>query len=352
MCGKRSRHNCVLIRVCLFACAGATLLALPSYCQQRVETTAETNNRIAQLAKQAAPLSSEYKLGSGDLINVDVFDVPQLTRDVRVSESGFISLPLLPERIAVKGLSSMQLQEKIAELLKASGLVTYPEVTVTLKEQHSLPITVIGSVKSPQVIQAVRPMSVLEVLSACGGITDEAGSIMMVTRKLPDDVAVKTDSGQPDLLAGPQTITVDLWDLLNSPTPKDNVLVRGGDIVTVPRAGIFYVVGAVNHPGGFILSNDADQMTALKALALSSGVTSTAKSDQAVIVRKDPATGISKEIPVDLKKLLQRKGPDAKMLANDILFVPDSAAKRALHRTTDVIIALTSGVALTRLGGI
>jgi polysaccharide export outer membrane protein len=352
MCGKRSRYSYVLIRVCLLACAGATLLALPSFSQQRVETTEEANKRIALLAKQAAPLSSEYKLGSGDLINVDVFDVPQLTRDVRVSESGFISLPLLPERIVAKGLSSMQLQEKIAELLKASGLVSYPEVTVTLKEQHSLPITVMGSVKTPQVIQTVRAMSVLEVLSACGGITDEAGSVMTVTRKLPDDVTVAADSGQPDLLSGPQTVTVDLWDLLNNPTPKDNIMVHGGDIVTVPRAGIFYVVGAVTHPGGFILSNDADQMTALKALALSSGVTSTSKADQAVIVRKDPATGISKEIPVNLKKLLERKGPDAKMVANDILFVPDSAAKHALHRTTDVIIALTSGIALTRLGGI
>jgi polysaccharide export outer membrane protein len=244
----------------------------------------------------------------------------------------------------------MQLQEKIAELLKASGLVTYPEVTVSLKEQRSQPITIIGSVKTPQVIQSLRPMSVLEVLSLCGGISEDAGSVLMVTRKVPADVSGKTDSGEPDPLAAPQTITVDLWDLLNSPTPKDNIMLVGGDIVTVPRAGIFYVVGAVSHPGGFILSNDAEQMTTLKALALASGVTSTAKANEAVIVRKDPATGISKEIPVDLKKLLERKGPDAKMMANDILFVPDSASKRAMHRATDVIISLTSGVAMMRVG--
>jgi polysaccharide biosynthesis/export protein len=352
MCGKRSQYNYALLRVCFLAVFAATVVVSPSFCQQRVETAEETNARIAQLAKQAPPLVSEYKLGSGDLVNVDVFDVPQLSRDVRVSESGYISLPLLPERIVAKGLSAMQLQEKIAELLKASGLVTYPEVTVSLKEQRSQPITVIGSVKAPQVIQSLRPMSVLEVLSACGGITEEAGSIMLVTRKVPPDTTAKTDSGEPDLLATPQSITVDLWDLLNSPTPKDNIMVVGGDIVTVPRAGIFYVVGAVTHPGGFILSNDADQMTTLKALALASGVTSTAKANESVIVRKDPATGISKEIPVDLKKLMERKGADAKMQANDILFVPDSAAKHALHRATDVIIALTSGLALTRIGGI
>ena len=351
MSGKRPEYLYVLLRVCLVTFFAAIMLVSPSFSQQRVETTAETNSRIAQLAKQTSPpLMSEYKLGSGDLVNVDVFDVPQLTRDVRIDDAGYISLPLLPERIVAKGLSAIQLQEKIAELLKASGLVTSPEVMVSLKEQRSQPITVIGSVKSPQVIQSLRPMSVLEILSACGGITEEAGSVLLVTRKVPADVSTKPDSGEPDLLAAPQTFTVDLWDLLNSPIPKDNMMVVGGDIVTVPRAGIFYVVGAVTHPGGFILSNDADQMTALKALALAAGVTSTSKANEAVIVRKDPATGISKEIPVDLKKLLERKGPDAKMRANDILFVPDSASKHAMHRATDVIIALTSGLALARVG--
>jgi polysaccharide export outer membrane protein len=249
-----------------------------------------------------------------------------------------------------KGLSVIQLQEKIGELLQANGLVTNPEVTVNLREQRSQPITVIGSVKTPQVIQSLRPMSVLEVLSACGGISDEAGATLIVTRKVPPDGSAKADSADADPLAAPQSFTIDLWDLLNSPVPKDNMILRGGDIVTVPRAGIFYVVGAVTHPGGFILSNDAEQMTTLKALALAAGVTSTAKANEAVIVRKDPATGISKEIPVDLKKVMQRKGADAKMLANDILFVPDSAGKHALHRATDVIISLTSGVALLRAG--
>ena len=350
MCGKRSAIYSVFLRVCLLSFFGATQLVSPSFSQQRVETTAETNNRIAQLAKQSQPSIGEYKLGSGDLVNVDVFDVPQLSRDVRVSESGYISLPLLPERITAKGLTTIQLQEKIAELLKAGGLVTSPEVTVSLKEQRSLPITVIGSVKQPQVIQALRAMSVLEVLSACGGISDEAGSVLLVTRKLPADISAKTDAEEPDDLAGPQTITVDLWDLLNSPTPKGNIMLVGGDIVTVPRAGIFYVVGAVTHPGGFILSNDADQMTILKALALAAGTTSTAKANEAVIVRKDPATGKSTEIPVDLKKVMQRKSSDAKMQANDILFVPDSAGKHALHRATDVIISLTSGIAMLRVG--
>ncbi len=351
MLGKRLDVFSVLVRVCLLTFLVSTLTAAPSFSQKRVETTEETNSRILALSKQAEAANNEYKLGSGDLVNIEVFDVPQLTRDVRISESGYISLPLLPVRVLARGLSVIQLQEKIGELLQANGLVTNPEVTVNLKEQRSQPITVIGAVKTPQVIQSVRPMSILEVLSACGGISEEAGSTLMVTRKAAPDKTATADSPDIDPLAGPQTFTVDLWDLLNSPMPKDNLMLTGGDIVTVPRAGIFYVVGAVTHPGGFILSNDADQMTTLKALALAAGTTSTAKANEAVIVRKDPITGKSAEIPVDLKKLMQRKGTDAKMQANDILFVPDSAGKHALHRATDVIISLTSGVAMMRVGG-
>lgn len=327
--------------------------ASPSFSQERVETTDQTNLRIRELAKNAGAPAGDYKLGSGDLVNIDVFDVPQLSRDVRISETGYIALPLLPVRVLARGLTSMQLEEKIEELLQANGLVTHPEVTVTIKDQRSQPITVIGSVKTPQVIQAVRPMSLLEVLSMCGGIADDAGSTLTVTR---DTAAESTRTSgaaavsASDDLAMPQTFTIGLWDLLNSASSKSNMMLIGGDVVTIPRGGIFYVVGAVAHPGGFILSSDADRMTILKALALAQGATSTAKPDKAVILRRNLDTGKDTEIPVDLKKIMERKTEDAKLEANDILFVPDSAGKHAMHRATDVIISLTSGVSMMRLG--
>ena len=241
---------------------------------------------------------------------------------------------------------------QISELLQANGLVSHPQITVTLKEQHSFPITVIGAVKMPQVIQTIRPMSLVEVLSACGGITDEAGSTLMVTRDpLANSsiVPAKTE-GADDDLAMPQTFKISLWFLLNSAAPKDNMLLTGGDIVTVPRAGIVYVVGAVTHPGGFVLSNDAERMTTLKALALAQGTLSTSKPNEAMILRRDMATGKDLEIPVDLKKIMEHKGEDAKLEANDILFVPDSATKHAMHRAADMIISMTSGIAIVRAG--
>lgn len=331
---------------CLLVVLGILALATPSFSQQRLETTDQTNSRIRELAKNFDIPAGDYRLGTGDLLTVDVFDVPQLSREVRVSETGFISIPLLPVHVLVKGLTTQQVEEKLEELLQANGLVSHPEVTVTIKEQRSQPITVIGAVKQPQVIQVVRPMNLLEVLSLCGGITDEAGSTVLVTR----DPLAESNGAKTDDLSMPQSFTIGLWDLLNSSAPKDNMVLTGGDVVTVPRAGIIYVVGAVQHPGGFVLSNDADKMTALKALALAQGTVSTAKPNEAVILRKDPVTGKNQEIPVDLRKIMERKGQDAKLETNDILFVPDSAGKHALHRATDLIISMTSGIAIVRAG--
>ena len=181
MVRKRSVRK-ILARVCLVAGLVVLIGINPSFSQQRVESADQTNSRLKDLARINDNSGGDYKIGTGDLLAVDVFDVPQLSREVRVSETGHIALPLLPVRVLARGLTGAQLEEKLSELLQLNGLVTHPEVTVTIKEQHTLPITVIGSVKSPQAIQTSRPMSIAEVLSRCGGIADDAGSNVLITR--------------------------------------------------------------------------------------------------------------------------------------------------------------------------
>ncbi len=129
---------------------------------------------------------------------------------------------------------------------------------------------------------------------------------------------------------------------------RNNIVLQTGDIVTVPHSGIVYVLGAVNRAGGFVLSNDRSQLTALKILALAGGLTRTAKSDHAVIVRKDNQ-GQQHEVAVDLKKVLNRTAEDLQLQPSDILYVPESGAKHALFRTMELGIALGSGVALYRI---
>jgi polysaccharide export outer membrane protein len=309
----------------------------------------EANDRIAQLAMASDVKQGDYSIGSGDLLGIEVFDVPELSRDVRVNETGYISLPLLPSKIRATGLTPYQLQDKLAELLQMNGLVSTPQVTVSVKEQHSQPITVIGAVKNPMVIQALRRTTLLQALSQAGGISDEAGSTVIVTRTGADDSDPPDGVDASEPLA-PQTFTVNLSDILESGDPRFNIPLIGGDVVSVPRAGIIYVVGAVNRPGGFLLQNDLDRMTMLKMLSLAGGTTSTAKMKDAVILRKNLDTGKRDQVPVDLKKVMQLKTQDVFLQPNDILFVPDSAGLRALHRAGDVGIALTSGAALIAVG--
>jgi polysaccharide export outer membrane protein len=309
----------------------------------------ETNDRIAQLAQATSVKQGDYIIGSGDLVTVDVFDVPELSRDVRVNETGYISLPLMPARVRAEGLTAYQLQDKLAELLQTNGLVSSPQVSVSLKERNSQPITVVGSVKTPMVIQAVRQTTLLQALSQAGGIAEDAGNTVIVTRPA-EKTPPAGDPNAPPMAAEPQSYTIKLTDLLETGDSRFNIPLLGGDVVSVPRAGIIYVVGAVNRPGGFVMQNDYDRMTTLKMLSLAGGPIRTASTKSAIILRKNDETGKRDEIPVDLSKVMKLKAEDLTMQANDIFFVPDSAGKRALQRSADVAISLTTGIAIVAAG--
>ncbi len=309
----------------------------------------ETNDRIAQLALASDVKQSDYVIGSGDLLGIEVFDVPELTREVRVNETGYISVPLMPSKVRAGGLTPFQLQDKLAELLQTNGLVSTPQVTVSVKEQHSDPITVIGSVRTPMVIQAVRETTLVQALSQAGGVSEDAGNTVIVTRSNPKASADSDDISAP---SAPQTFTINLSDLLDSGDSRFNIPLVRGDVVSVPRAGIIYVVGAVQKPGGYIMQNDPDRMTMLKMLSLAGGTTSTAKMKNTVILRKNLQTGKRDQVPVDLSKLMKLKTQDVQMQANDILFVPDSNGLKALHRAGDIGVTLTEGIAIIGAGRI
>jgi polysaccharide export outer membrane protein len=300
-----------------------------------LETVQQTNQKIRLLANTASAAEpSEFPLGAGDLIKIDVFDIPELSREIRVDPGGYISMPLIPQRILAAGLTSYQLESKIADLLKARGLVSHPEVSVFVIQRNSQPITVIGAVEHPLVYQAVQPTTLLEVLSAAGGLTNTAGDFVTISR--------------PERNGQQSVERVNLEELIDRGDPKANVSVRGGDVITVPKAGIVYVVGAVNRPGGFVIQNDTDQMTALKALALAGGAKAAAKPQNAVIIRKNPKTGQSQEIAVNVKNILSRKAQDVRLLPNDILFIPDSAGKKMLAKAAEAALSMTTGIVILR----
>ncbi|HEV2101440.1 MAG TPA: polysaccharide biosynthesis/export family protein [Candidatus Acidoferrum sp.] len=389
----------------------ATCLSAPfaARAQQNVsvgETPQQVNDRIRTLtmgAKSSAP--HDYVIGSGDLLDISVFDVPELSKEVRVSQAGTINIPLVPVRLRVAGLSETQTEEKIAEVLEANGLVSHPEVGVAVKEHRSQPITVVGAVAHPMVYQADRDVTLLEVLAEAGGIANDAGDTVIVTRhrvfSMLEVANPQTNSGtaapgsgepppldpmasrppaQQTPVASPKTppfpaaeelarvtspaasseasagqenpeatsITINLNELLETGDTRNNILLHAGDVVTVPHAGIVYVLGAVTRPGGFVVSNDRTQLTTLKVLSLAGGLTNIAKTQHAVIIRKDD-TGKQTETPVDLKKVMNRQSEDITMRPSDILFVPDDRTKQAVLKAAELGLAIGTAVAVFRL---
>jgi polysaccharide export outer membrane protein len=318
---------------------------------QKQETSQAANEKITQLAALARVKPTETPIGVGDLLHIDVFDVPELSRDVRVSDTGDIGYPLIPGKIKAAGLSHFQLEETMQQLLIENGLVSHPQVTVFVREQTSQPISIVGSVAHPMVYQAVRPTTLLEVLALAGGISDTAGSDILVTRTHRTDVAVLKNTAMSDTDKidgnGQEIITIRLQDLLESGNPVYNIPVYGGDVISVPSAGIVYVMGAgINQPGGYVLSSHGEQITVLKAVALAHGLNGFAKSDDAVILRMNAATAQKDSIPVHIKQMENRKTDDVVMRSNDILYIPDSAGKRALARGVEAAVGVGTGAAI------
>jgi len=338
------------LRLALLVVFSAVWGSRTTYGQVKYETPQQTNAKIQQLAALARTRPADTPVGTGDLLHIDVFDVPELSRDVRVSDTGDVSYPLIPGRIAAAGMTPFQLEEKFEQLLVENGLVSHPQVSVFVKEQNSQPVSIIGAVNHPMVYQVIRPTTLLEIIAAAGGITDDAGSFVLISRPTHTAEAKTVPaSGNENSDPDQQTITVRLQDLLESGDATFNVQVYGGDTVSIPRAGIVYVLGAgVAQPGGYVMQSRGEQITVLKALALAHGLTGFAKADDAVIMRADSATGQKNQIPVHIKQIENHKQDDMALNSNDILYVPDSTGKKVLARGTEAALGIGTNVAVFR----
>jgi polysaccharide export outer membrane protein len=321
--------------------------------QEKLETPQQTNEKIQKLANLARAHPVDTPVGAGDLLHIEVFDVAELTRDVRVSETGEVSYPLIPGRIPAAGQTPFQLETHLEQLLLENGLVSHPQVSVFVKEQNSQPVSIVGAVGHPMVYQIIRPTTLLEILAAAGGIADAAGSMVIITR--PNHVVADKSSisraTTDDSPADSQTITIHIQDLIESGNASYNILVYGGDVVSVPQAGIVYVAGAgVAQPGGYVLQSHGDQITVLKAVALARGLTGYAKANDAVIFRTNLATGQRDQIPVHIKEIEKNKTEDVAMKSNDILYIPDSAGRKALAKGAEAALGLGTSIAVYRIG--
>jgi polysaccharide export outer membrane protein len=243
------------------------------------------------------------------------------------------------------GLTLDQLSAVLRKDLLEAGMLTDPQVTVTVKSSPCNTVVLSGAAKKPGVYPVYGRMTLLELLTDSEGLSDDAGSTAIITRAEnssrtpgPNPAGAAQDASPASSL----TVKVDVWRLWQNGDASLNVDLYPGDRVMIQRAGIVYVVGGVNRAGGFLLSNNQEQMTVLKAIALAGNFTRAAKPAKAVIIRKvSDAPGGRQQVPVDLKKVLSNRAPDQPLLASDILYVPESGVKRTLDEVFNAAVYTT-----------
>lgn len=307
----------VLVLVCLVGMVPGILG------QAAVETAPAGTQGSPNTPKADSDQGGLTKLGVGDLVEVNVYNVPELTTKARIGNSGDLYLPLV-DYVHVADLTTEEAQTLIQKRLEDGGFVRSPHVTIFVDEANSQGVTVLGEVSKPGIYPDVGDRKLYEIISEAGGFTASAArKVAIIRRNQPEAIQVVL----------PRNLSEDL---------TGNVDVLPGDTVTVPKAPIIYVVGDVGRPSGLLVDNGS--LTVLQALALAGGTNRTAKMGGARIIRKSPA-GMT-ETRLELKKMLEAKSPDVSLQADDILFVPVSGARLAASRTLEAALTLATTVSI------
>jgi polysaccharide biosynthesis/export protein len=283
-----------------------------------------------------------YQIGMEDELVISVADSLELPgTSVRIDDNGEISLPLLG-RVRAAGLTTRQLENELTERLKR--YIREPQVSVTVKDFRSQPVSVLGAVRNPGVHFLRGPSTLVEVLALAGGLREDAGNAITVTRRIQyGKIPLGSASEQGEF----SIAEINLRMITEAEAPENNILVRAHDVISVPRAEMVYVVGEVIRAGGFVL-NEKENLSVLQALSLAGGLQPEAAPKNARILRAATKAEERKEVEVDVKSILQGKVPDVSLMADDILFIPGSGTKKASRRVLEAAIQTISGVAIWR----
>jgi polysaccharide export outer membrane protein len=287
---------------------------------------------------------SEYLLGSQDQLVIRVADLEETPNTpLRIDPSGNVDLPLIGP-VHAAGLTISDFRAQLTE--KFRKYVHEPLVTVTVTEFHSQPVTVVGAVKSPGVHQVEGPKRLLEIISMAGGLSEEAGSRITITRELSSG-PLPLPEARIDVGGRFAVADIEITGLMASTSPSKNIIIRPSDIVSVSIAEIVYVVGEVKKPGGFTLHSHAT-VSVLEALGMAEGLAKTASPKNARIMRVVGDGKNRAEIRADISKIMDGKSPDIPLQANDILVIPNNVPRAAVLRGMEAAIQLTTGVLIYR----
>jgi len=331
-------RRCLAVGAIFLGCAACLLAQQPASSAPSTSIAESQPSPVAQppsAASQPAPAPSADPAGSataspeslligpGDLLHITVLREPELEQHVRVLDSGDIKLALAGT-VPVQGLTPAEAAARVAARYRDGGYLLHPEVSVFVDEYATQTVTILGQVAHPGSVRLNAPRSLLDVLSLAGGLTEYADRHIVIER-----------GGK-----GGERIRAFLPNRADDALNAD-ILVRPGDTVVVPKAGIVYVLGDVAHPGGYVMQNDS-QLTVLQAIALAAGASKTASEKHILLVRS--VDGQSQSVELPLRDMERGRDPDVPLQANDILYVPFSVMKNVSLGLAGITAAASSAL--------
>lgn len=344
----------------LFACSIATIVISA---QTPIPSTQQANpqpgkNPINQAAVPAATKTQDqnYHVGPGDVLDVRIFNQPQLSGERRVTEVGRIRMPFI-EEFQVACLTEPEIAQLIAT--KYKKFLRDPQVDVFVKDYKSLPVAVIGAVNQPARFQLQRRVRLLELLSQAGGPSNRAGNVIHIIHSNDYDFCQGTsDRNAPPADGKPansasgaeeQADTISILTALSTVKLRDllggkldaNLYIQPGDIISVPEADQIYVTGAVNRPGAYALTT---KITLTQAIGLAGGINMEGAKNRVRLVRQEPDSDNRSEVVYNLGDITKRKIEDIVLMPNDIIEVPNSMMRAASRNMLGVSISMLSAL--------
>jgi len=267
-------------------------------------------------------------IGPGDTLHVQVLDTPELEQHPRVTDAGEIPLIGVGD-VSVAGLTPSQAAAKIRERLISTHYMNHPGVSVTVDQYATQTVSVLGQVKAPGTYPIATPRSILSVVALAGGLTDSADYNLTIQRR---------DGSQ-------QPVSYMLSNDARAAIAQ-SVQVYPGDTVIVPKAGIAYVLGDVNRPGGFVMQNTHSQLTCLQAVALAGGTPASAVPSHARLIRRLPQGGYQ-ETAINFSAMQKGKKPDLVLQPDDVLYIPFSYVRNIASTSSGIVASATSAALYT-----
>ena len=270
-----------------------------------------------------------YRIGAGDVLDIRIYNRPQLSREaVRVEGSGMIRMPLIETEIQAACLTEGELSKEIST--RYAKYYKNLQVDVFIKEYHSRQVAIIGAVNDQSRFELQRRVRLLELLTYAKGPSPRAGQTINIVHSTAASPCKKDD----DTDASAAFTSYKLSDVLQG-DPKSNPYLEAGDIITLPEADQVYVVGNVFSPLTIALK---EPITLTRAIAMAGGLKQDTRKDKIRVLRQEPGTTIRKEITVDLSAIEKKRSEDLALLPNDIIDVPTSAGKSFLRSLVQGVV--------------